>query len=126
MKNQLKVGSVVGIFKTGLVGEVVQIIEQETKIKYHVKVPSEGETYSYSKQDLHLFPTLGQQNIRKEWEQPREKILTSVSDPAISAPKSSELMPGKSGSLLERIKFIAKIMVFTINCWFLTIPFSFL
>ncbi|MCG8320889.1 MAG: hypothetical protein MI921_15410 [Cytophagales bacterium] len=71
MKNQLKVGSVVGIFRTGMVGEVVEIIHHEAQTKYHVKVPSEGETYSYSKQDLHIFPALGQQNIRKEWQEGR-------------------------------------------------------
>ena len=113
MKNQLKIGSVVGIFRTGMVGEVIKIIDKEAQTQYHVIVPSEGETYSYSQQDLHLFPAQGQRNIRNEWDQEYEKSRPQSHEQTVSVGASSVALSGKSGSFLDKIKFIMKIMVFT-------------
>ena len=125
MKNQLKVGSVVGIFRTGMVGEVIEILNKEAQTRYHVKVPSEGETYSYSKQDLHLFPALGQKNIRDEWQQEHEENPNQPDEEAGASKVQSEAIHNRYANFLERIKFVMKIMVFTFFTGSLTIPITF-
>ena len=114
MKNQLKVGSVVGIFRTGMVGEIIEIINREDQTKYHVKVPSEGETYSYVKNDLHLFSALGEKNIRDEWQREGNKTMVSSYQTPVSTKNPLKISHARYTNFLDRIKFIAKIMVFSV------------
>lgn len=111
MKNQLKIGSVVGILKTGMVGEVVKIVNKDTQTKYHVTIPSECETYLYSKQDLHLFPAIGEKNIRNEWRQGREKNQIEPHEGPVSAIGPPKGTNHRSTNFLDKIKFVMKIMV---------------
>lgn len=117
MKNQLKIGSVVGIFRTGMVGEVIEIINREDQIKYHVKVPSEGETYSYVKNDLHLFSELGEKNIRDEWQREGNKSVLSAYEAPGYIKNPLKTSHARYTNFLDRIKFIAKIMVFSVFFW---------
>ncbi len=68
MNDQPKIGSIVGVYKTGLAGEVTKVLSHGLMRKYHVKVPVENETYLYAADDLYVFPDLAAKNIRKEWE----------------------------------------------------------
>lgn len=114
MKNQLKIGSVVGILRTGMVGEIVKIVNKEAQTKYHVTIPSESETYLYSKQDLHLFPAIGEKNIRNEWRQGHEKNQIGPYEGPVSAAAPSKAINNRSANFLDRIKFVMKIIVLTL------------
>ena len=67
--NDFGIGKIVWVYRTGSEGEIVKSVSVEHQIKYHVRVPSEDETYLFGAEDLFLFPPLGQDNIRKEWAQ---------------------------------------------------------
>jgi len=69
MDNQFGIGKIVWVYRTGSEGEIVKTVNVEHQTKYHVRVPSEDETYLFGPDDLFLFPPLGQENIRKEWAQ---------------------------------------------------------
>lgn len=67
MDNQFEIGKIVWVYRTGSEGEIVKTVDVEHQTKYHVRVPSEDETYCFGEEDLFLFPPLGQENIRREW-----------------------------------------------------------
>ncbi|MDN5211078.1 hypothetical protein QQ020_03425 [Fulvivirgaceae bacterium BMA12] len=121
MKNQLKVGNVVGIFRTGMVGEVTKVIQNETQVKCHVKIPGEDETYLYSKDDLHLFCEAAEKNIRKEWQEeasPEKQSSQSFEKPVYYF-TPIKIINSRYINFLDKIRFLAKILVFIglFGCW---------
>ncbi len=121
MKNQLKVGNVVGIYRTGMVGEVTKVIQNEIQVKCHVKIPGEDGTYLYSKDDLHLFCEAAEKNIRKEWreESPAEKQVSQSFEKPAHYFTPTKIINSRYINFLDKIRFLAKILVFMalFGCW---------
>ena len=95
-------------------GEVIKVIQNETQVKCHVKIPGEGDTYLYSKHDLHLFSELAEQNIRKEWEEaePPEKEINQPSVKSVYHFIPIKVINSGYVNFLDKIRFLAKILVF--------------
>ena len=67
MEDQFSIGKIVWVYRTGSEGEIIKSVKIDHQTKYHVRVPSENETYMFASDDLFLFGDLAQDNIRKEW-----------------------------------------------------------
>ncbi|MGI9545321.1 MAG: TOBE domain-containing protein [Cyclobacteriaceae bacterium] len=69
MESRIEPGNVVWVFKIGLEGEITKVEAFGRETRYHVRIPSDDDVYVYSREDLHLFPKMAEENIRKEWGQ---------------------------------------------------------
>ena len=69
MDSQFGIGKIVWVYRTGSEGEIIKSVNVDHQTKYHVRVPSENETYMFGSEDLFLFGEVAQDNIRKEWGQ---------------------------------------------------------
>ena len=67
MDAQLAIGKIVWVYRTGSEGEIIKSVNVDHQTKYHVRVPSEDETYMFGSDDLFVFGDLAQENIRREW-----------------------------------------------------------
>jgi|GEM_PF-4034083 len=72
MLGEIKVGRLVWVFKLGSEGEVVQQVREGTATQYHIRIPSEDETYVYGSEELFVFGPEAEANIRSEW---KEKLI---------------------------------------------------
>ena len=67
MDAQFAIGKIVWVYRTGSEGEIIKSVNVDHQTKYHVRVPSEDETFMFGSDDLFVFGDVAQENIRKEW-----------------------------------------------------------
>jgi hypothetical protein len=67
MDAQFSIGKIVWVYRTGSEGEIIKTVDVDHQTKYHVRVPSENETFMFGSDDLFPFGEMAQDNIRKEW-----------------------------------------------------------
>ena len=64
MENQFGIGKIVWVYRTGSEGEIIKTVNVEHQTKYHVRVPSEDETYLFGPDDLFLLSSFFLLSIR--------------------------------------------------------------
>ncbi len=108
MNEQPTIGTIVGVYKTGLAGEVTKVISHGLMRKFHVKVPVENETYLYTEEDLYVFPDIAANNIRKEWENSTE-IQEINRQPSSSSFHLLDRLESGKGGVIDKLKFMFKV-----------------